>query len=245
MKSLRSSSRKTRPTSRGALTRLGIALVIATSMPLFANVASAQNPPARPPVLSPTVQPGAQPAAPGGRGGGGRGGMRVMTLTSAAFTDGGVIPTKHSQAGRDVSPPLSWTGAPDSTRSFVLIVHDADAAIGDGTDDMLHWMVWNIPGTATSLPEGVVQGPTIPALGTGTAAPRQLSGTGPYYRGPAAPSTGPAHHYLFELYALDATVNVTASGQTAPPTRAQVMTAMQTHIRGKGVLVGLYKRPVP
>lgn len=204
---------------------------------LSADVAFAQTPPATPPV-QPTAQPGAQPGGRGGGGGGGRGGMRIMTLTSSAFTDGGVIPMKHAQAGHDVSPPLSWTGAPDSTRSFVLIVHDADAAIGDGTDDMLHWMVWNIPGTATSLAEGMKQGSETPVL-------RQISGTGPYYRGPAAPSTGPAHHYVFELYALDAQVNVAAVGQSAAMTRAAVMDAMRTHIRGKAVLVGLYKRPAP
>src|SRR3972149_688067 len=101
---------------------------------------------------------------PGSRGGGGRGpgSIRMMTLTSSAFTDGGMIPARHAQPGRDVSPPLAWSGAPDSTVSFVLIVHDADAAIGNGTDDLLHWMVWNIPGTATSLPEGVPQGAQLP-----------------------------------------------------------------------------------
>lgn len=211
---------------------------------LGASVASAQNPPVRPPAAPPATT-GAQPAAARAPQQGGRGGIRVMTLTSTAFADGGQIPMKHAQPGRDVSPPLAWSGAPDSTRSFVLIVHDADAAIGDGTDDMLHWMVWNIPGTATSLPEGVPQGAITLGSATGNAAPRQLSGTGPYYRGPAAPSTGPAHHYLFELYALDVNVNVQATGQTAPPVRAAVMAAMQSHIRGKAVLVGLYRRPAP
>lgn len=162
-----------------------------------------------------------------------------MSLTSTAFADGGLIPAKHAQAGRDVSPPLSWSGAPDSTQSFVLIVHDTDAAIGDGTDDLLHWMAWNIPGSTTTLAEGVPQG------AQGTNGMRQISGTGPYYRGPAAPSTGPAHHYVFELYALDISVNVPAVGMAPPATRAAVMTAMASHIRGKGVLVGLYKRPAP
>ena len=55
--------------------------------------------------------------------------MRVMTLTSSAFSDGGVIPARFAQTGRDVSPALSWSGAPDSTRSFVLLVHDAEAAL--------------------------------------------------------------------------------------------------------------------
>ena len=187
--------------------------------------------------------PPAQPPTGGRAGGGGnaraRAGVRTMTLTSAAFTDGGMIPAKHAQPGRDVSPPLSWSGAPDSVTSYVLIVHDADAPIGDGNDDLLHWMVWGIPGSATSLPEGVPQGPQ------GANGLRQISGTGPYYRGPAAPATGPAHHYVFELYALDVNVNVAAVGLAPPATRAAVMAAMANHIRGKGVLVGLYRRPAP
>ena len=223
------------------INRFGFAAAALVVSVVLSDVVQAQTPPTTPPVTPPAG--GGRAGGGGGGGGGGRGGgrgaMRVMSLTSSAFTDGGMIPMKHAQAGHDVSPPLSWTGAPDSTRSFVLIVHDPDAAIGDGTDDMLHWMVWNIPGTATSLSEGLPQGSQAPDN------IRQLSGTGPYYRGPAAPSTGPAHHYVFELYALDAPINVTAAGQQTAPTRAAIMQAMQTHIRGKGVLVGLYKRPAP
>lgn len=215
---------------------LSAALTVAFTA-VLPTLAIAQNPPAQPPATTP--QGGRGGGGGGGGGcGAGRGAMRNMTLTSSAFTDGGIIPLKHAQAGHDVSPPLAWTGAPDSTRSFVLIVHDADAPIGDGTDDMLHWMAWGIPGTATSLPEGVKQG-------SETATIRQISGTGPYYRGPAAPSTGPQHHYVFELYALDVPVNVAAVGMSAAATRAAVMDAMKTHIRGKGVLVGLYRRPAP
>ena len=197
-------------------------------------------------------------AAQAQRGGrGGRGGIRVMTLTSPAFSDGGVIPLKHSQPGRDVSPPLTWSGAPDSTVSFVLVVHDADAAAGNGLDDLLHWLVWNIPGSASSLPEGLAQGPQIELPGTAvaaadaggrgnaTAAIRQISVSGPYYRGPAAPSTGPAHHYVFELYALDTMINVQPAGMTPAATRAAVLDAMKTHVRGKAVLVGLFKRAAP
>ncbi|MEX2282690.1 MAG: YbhB/YbcL family Raf kinase inhibitor-like protein [Gemmatimonadota bacterium] len=193
---------------------------------------------------------------------GGRGGVRIMTLSSPAFTDGGMIPVKHAQPGHDVSPPLTWSGAPDSAVSFVLIVHDANAATGDGTDDFLHWMVWNIPGTATSLPEGMPQGPQIqlpgftpapaPAGGRGGGGGggggggvRQISVSGPYYRGPAAPATGPPHHYVFELYALDVMINVQPVGMSAAATRAAVVDAMKTHIRGKAVLVGLFKRATP
>lgn len=202
-----------------------IALCLAgATAPLHAQAtAAAPAQPARP----------AQPATPP------RGAPRVIALTSSAFADGGVIPAVHAQPGRDQSPPLAWAGAPDSTRSFVLIVHDADAALGDGTDDVLHWMVWNIPGTATALPAGVA------SAAQREDGSRQISASGPYYRGPAAPSTGPAHHYVFELYALDVMVNVAPTTMSPALTRAEVMKQIAGHVRGKGVLVGLYRRPAP
>ena len=169
----------------------------------------------------------------------GRGGGRAvtMTLTTSAFADGAVVPNKYTQAGDQVSPALSWTGAPDSAKSFVLVMHDIDVASGPTGEDVLHWLVWNIPGNATSLPEGVPQGGEQPN------GMRQISVSGPYYRGPGAPATGPLHHYVFELYALDTTIEVSAVGQSPSATRAAVIAAMQGHIRGKGVLVGLFKRP--
>lgn len=192
-----------------------------------ASEALAQNPPA-----------GAPPPPQRGRGGGrGRGPVRVMTLTSRGFEDGRTMPVKYSQAGEELSPPLAWSGAPDTVRSFVLIFHDLDAVSGQaGTDDVLHWMMWSIPGTATSLPEGIPHGPQM-ADGT-----RQISVSGPYYRGPAAPATGPVHHYVFELFALDTLVEVPAVGAAPAATRAAVMAAMAGHVRGKGVLVALYRR---
>jgi Raf kinase inhibitor-like YbhB/YbcL family protein len=165
--------------------------------------------------------------------------MRVMALTSTAFSDGGTMPAKHAQAGDELSPPLAWSGAPDSTKSFVLIVHDADVATGNGTDDLLHWMVWNIPGTATSLAEGVPPGAAL------ADSSRQISASGPYYRGPGAPASGAPHHHLFELYALDTMLDVPAVGQSPAATRAAVLAAMAGHVRGKGVLVALYRRPPP
>jgi len=194
-------------------------------MVMFAQDAAAQARPAAAPAAQPPRAPARAP-------------MRTMTLTSPDFTDGGAIPAMFAQPGHDVSPALSWSGVPDSTRSFVLIVHDADAPMGDGLDDMLHWMVWNIPGTATSLPRGVPQGPMRDGM-------RQISVSGPYYRGPAAPSTGPAHHYVFELYALDVPITVPATGMSPAATREAVMRAMAQHVRGKGVLTGTYRRPAP
>ena len=160
-----------------------------------------------------------------------------MTLTSAAWPDGGQIPAKYTQEGDDMSPPLAWSGAPDGVASYVLVVHDVDAASGPGTDDILHWMLWNIPAASTGLPERVPRGAQLP---DGT---RQISVTGPNYRGPGAPASGPSHHYVFELFALDIALDVPAVGASPPQTRAAVVAAMAGHIRGKAVYVGLFRRP--
>jgi Raf kinase inhibitor-like YbhB/YbcL family protein len=179
----------------------------------------------------------AQNPQPGGRGGGrGRRAVEVMKLSSTAWQDGGVIPTKFAQPGRDVSPMLSWSPIPEGTNSFVLIAHDIDGATGNGTDDLLHWLVWNIPKDATSLPEGI---PQAPQRADGS---RQISASRPYYRGPAAPSTGPAHHYVFEIFALDTLIDVPSVGVQPGPTRAAVMAAMAGHVRGKGTMIGTFKR---
>jgi hypothetical protein len=118
----------------------------------------------------------------------------------------------------------------------VLIVHDLDAPVGSGTDDLLHWLVWNIPAATRELPRGVPQGATLPD------GSRQISATGPNYRGPAAPQSGPPHHYVFELFALDTTIDVPAVGAAPPQTRAAIVAAMAGHIRGKGVYTGTYRR---
>lgn len=159
-----------------------------------------------------------------------------MTLTTTAWPDGGLIPTKYTQVDDEISPALSWGNVPENVGSFVLIVHDLDAAIPPGTDDVLHWMVWNIPPTTTSLPEGVPQGAQLPD------GSRQISATGPFYRGPGASAAGPMHHYVFELFAVDTMLDVPAVGQSPAQTRAAVVAAMATHVRGKAAYVGLFKR---
>jgi hypothetical protein len=178
--------------------------------------------------------PQTPPAQPGQRGRGrGRGAVQVMALTTTAWRDGGEIPVKYAQAGDEVSPPLAWSGVPEGVQSFALVAHDLDALSRGET--VLHWLVWNIPGTATSLPEGVPHGSQLP---DGT---RQISVSGPYYRGPGAPATGPPHHYVFELYALDAMLEVAPPEASPAETRAAVIAAMADRIRGKGVLVGRYR----
>lgn len=181
------------------------------------------------------------PAPQGARQGGPRPGgppPAAMTLTTTAWPDGDPIPVKYSQAGEQVSPPLTWTNVPAGTASFVLHMHDPDVARNRTTEDQVHWLVWNIPGTATGLPEGVPKGAELPD------GSRQISASGPVYRGPGAPATGPVHHYTFEIYALDTKLDV-PPGADAWETRAAVMKAMQGHILGKAVYVGLFRRPAP
>ena len=161
-----------------------------------------------------------------------------FTLTSPAFTDGAVIPDRFSQspgnppANWGTSPELHWAGAPAGTQSFVILLHDLNPAINHSAMDVTHWMAFNIPGTATSLPEGV---PTQPTLADGTVQIRNTRNhTG--FMGPGAPP-GLYHHYVFALYALDTKLNL---GPDA--TRAQVTAAMDGHVLGKAVLTGLWRR---
>lgn len=180
----------------------------------------------------------AQNAAAGGQAPGGAQAARSapMTLTTTAFPDGGQIPVRYTQAGEQVSPALVWTNAPPNTASFVLHMHDLEVARNRTTDDQVHWLVWNIPGSATGLPEGVPQGGQL-ADGS-----RQISASGPVYRGPGAPAAGPMHHYIFEIFALDTKLDVPPAAD-AFETRANVMKAMQGHIIGKAVYMGLFRRP--
>src|SRR5215469_14298216 len=131
-----------------------------------------------------------------------------MTMTVSGFPDGGQFPVKFSQAapgvatGEGTSPAIEWANAPAATQSFVLNMHDMDLARNKTTDDQVHWVVWNLPSSLTGLPEGVPKGSQL-ADGS-----YQISATGPMYRGPGAPATGPFHHYVFELYALDTQLDV-------------------------------------
>jgi Raf kinase inhibitor-like YbhB/YbcL family protein len=174
----------------------------------------------------------------GGQRGGGRGGLRVMTLT-VPWTSGGPIPLKYTQAAEEFSPALTWSGAPENTASFVLFVTDLSTANVGGTEGQLQWLVWNIPAKATGLPERFPQGPTQP---DGT---QQISHSGPYYRGPGAPSTSLPHTYMFELMALDTVINVPSVNAMLGPTRAAVVAAIAGRVRGKAYAFGTFAYPKP
>ena len=158
----------------------------------------------------------------------------IMTITG--FADGSDIPLKYTQAGTQTSPEITWVNAPAGTVTFLLHMHDADFSRNHTTDDQLHWLVWNIPGTAASLPEGVPAGAQL------QNGAYQISASGPSYRGPGAPASFPKHHYVFELFALDTKIDV-PPGTDAFETRANVMKAIQGHILEKSVYVGLFHRP--
>lgn len=158
-----------------------------------------------------------------------------MGLTSSSFTDGGIIPDKYTQAvSAPVSPALAWTNAPAGTQSFALVVDDPDTALQRTTNEVLHWAAFNIPATATSLPEGVPNEATLP---DGTVQPIN-TGKKNGFMGPGARGNV-YHHYTFQLYALDTKLNL---GPDA--TRAQIMAAMDGHVLAKAVLVGRFHRPL-
>lgn len=151
----------------------------------------------------------------------------AIKLTSKAFTEGGVIPSRYTCDGEDVSPPLAWSGVPEGTRSLALICDDPDAPMGT----WVHWVLFNLPADSDSLPEGV---PPWKTLSDGT---RQ--GTNdfrrPGYGGPCPP--GGTHRYYFKLYALDAMLEA-ESGIT----KAQLLQAMAGHVLAEGRLMGRYQR---
>lgn len=166
--------------------------------------------------------------------------MPGLTLSTTAFVDGSDLPPKFTRASPNpVSPRLEWTHVPTGTASFVLIMHDPDAVDKRGTSDHLHWMVINIPATVHELPEGV---PATARLADGAIQCKTMGPSGETigYRGPGQGAVGPPHHYTFQLFALDAKLDL---GPDA--THAEVLKAMGGHVLGKGVLVGRSSKKTP
>jgi Raf kinase inhibitor-like YbhB/YbcL family protein len=151
-------------------------------------------------------------------------------LASAAFQNGDTIPRAYTCDGADRSPPLQWPSAPPRTAAYALLVEDPDAPGGT----FIHWVLYDLPGAAASLPEGVPNDGILPQLGGARQGRTSFGRVG--YGGPCPPP-GPAHHYHFRLHALDATL-----GLDAGATRDQVVAAMRGHELGQAELVGLYAR---
>ena len=124
-----------------------------------------------------------------------------LALTTAAFDDGGIIPIKYTMAaGADaVSLRLRWTNVPDGTVTFALILRDPDTSVSQTINEIVHWMIFNIPGRTRELPEGIAGLAQLPD--GSVQALNQAKKIG--YMGMAANVAGPYHHYTFELFALD------------------------------------------
>ena len=149
--------------------------------------------------------------APQGGGGGGRGGGRggapamvPMLLESDAYADGAIVPAKYSNAGGSTMPAFKITNIPMGTVSFAVIFHDIEPSIGNPPGDVLHAMFWNVPAASAGWPEGPQDGSKMPA---GTVMGNNITGK-PIYMGPGAPAGPRYHHYIFEVYALNANLDI-------------------------------------
>lgn len=151
-----------------------------------------------------------------------------MELTSSAIKEGQPIPAKYTCEGKDISPPLKWSGVPAAAKTLALVVDDPDAPVGD----WFHWLVYNLPITSSELPEGQ---PKTQALPTGGQQGRNdFKRLG--YGGPCPPP-GKPHRYFFKLYALDAQLNLAPN-----VTGKELQSAMTNHILAEVGLMGTYER---
>jgi Raf kinase inhibitor-like YbhB/YbcL family protein len=154
-----------------------------------------------------------------------------LTLVSSAFDAGENVPAMYTCDGSDVSPPLSWSGVPDGTKSLVLIVDDPDAPDPAAPQRIwTHWVLYDIPPDTTGLPQGVEPQDLPPGTREGL---NDWKRTG--YGGPCPPIG--RHRYFHKLYALD-----TALSDLGKPARSALEKAMQGHVIGKTELIGLYQR---
>jgi Raf kinase inhibitor-like YbhB/YbcL family protein len=151
----------------------------------------------------------------------------ALELRSSAFSEGSRIPSKYTCDGKDASPPLSWTGIPAGGKSLALTCDDPDAPAGL----WVHWVVFDLPPSATGLPEGVAATPEI--SGGGRQGKNDFRKIG--YGGPCPPSG--THRYVFTLYAVDRTL-----GLPAGATRQDLLAAIKNHTLGEATLTGTYSR---
>jgi Raf kinase inhibitor-like YbhB/YbcL family protein len=151
----------------------------------------------------------------------------ALTITSTAFDEGGMIPSQYTCDGAEISPPLSWSGVPEGTASLALISDDPDAPMGT----WVHWVLFNVPADATSLPEKI---PPDQTLSDGSL--QGVNDSGKFgYGGPCPP--GGTHRYYFKLYALD-----TLLALSERVTKQDLLDAMEGHILAEGQLMGRYQR---
>lgn len=154
----------------------------------------------------------------------------MLRISSPAFADGGPIPRAHTCDGADLSPPLIWSGAPETTRELALILDDPDAPRGVFT----HWVLYKLPPSATTIPSGFPKEATTAQPVSARQGLNDFQQVG--YRGPCPPQ-GPPHRYHFRLYALDADLDVPAGAS-----KAVLLKAMAGHVIEEAGMIGKYGR---
>jgi Raf kinase inhibitor-like YbhB/YbcL family protein len=156
----------------------------------------------------------------------------AIPIASQAFSSGGTIPTLYTCDGKDVSPPLTWSGIPEKARSIALICDDPDAPRGTWT----HWVLFDLPANISGLGEGVPPQERVtvaPGGATALQGKNDFGKTG--YGGPCPPSG--THRYFFRIYALD-----TELGLGPKTTRQDLLRAIKGHVLAEGELMGRYSR---
>jgi Raf kinase inhibitor-like YbhB/YbcL family protein len=152
-----------------------------------------------------------------------------LTLRSSAFEHEGPIPTRYTCEGDNVSPPLAWSDLPEGTRTLALILDDPDAPDPAAPKTtFVHWVLYDIPASASELPEAVSSLPEGCREGN-----NDWKRTG--YGGPCPPIG--RHRYFHKLYALD-----TALADLRHPTKAELLEAMEGHVLEEAVLMGTYEK---
>jgi Raf kinase inhibitor-like YbhB/YbcL family protein len=157
------------------------------------------------------------------------GGLVPLLIESKAFADGAIVPPKFSFRGGNVQPDFTISNAPATTASFAIIMHDIDVALG-GPDDVLHWVVWNIPGDTKMIEEG-----KLPAGSVNGKGIRDNN-----YMGMGAPFGPRYHHYVFEFYALSTKIDLPATAG-----RTELLEAMKGKVIAKAAYVGRFKGDPP
>jgi len=150
-----------------------------------------------------------------------------LTVTSSAFIEGGMIPSKHGAAHENVSPAIAWSGIPETAKTIALICDDPDAPGGD----WVHWVIFNIPAAESGLPENVLkQGRLENGAVQGVNDSREIG-----YDGPMPPSG--IHRYYFKVFALDTRIDLPAGSS-----KKNLLKAMFGHILAEGQLMGTFKK---
>lgn len=155
-----------------------------------------------------------------------------FTVTSTSITDGAPLPPEQL-SGKDVSPQLSWSGAPAGTKSYAVTAYDPDAPTGSG---FWHWAVADIPATCTELPEGA-SGSGLPEGAVQLPNDARVA----RFAGAAPPAGHGEHRYFFVVHALD----VESIGVPADGTPALLGFLMSAHTLGRAVLVATAETPGP